>query len=108
MFWERFDPSPERFEAQRAEAEEALRLQPDLPQAHAAIGWMHYVRGEFREALEEYGMALEGLPNDAEIVSSIGYTHRRLGNWPRCISAFEEASQLNPRNADSLLRPGRP
>jgi len=82
MYWERFDPSPERFEAQRAEAEEALRLQPGLPQAHAAIGWMHYVKGDFREALVEYRAALEGLPNDAEIISSIGYTHRRLGNWP--------------------------
>jgi len=99
MYWERFDPSPERFEAQRAEAEEALRLQPGLPQAHAAIGWMHYVKGDFREALEEYRAALEGLPNDAEIISSIGYTHRRLGNWPDVYSAFEEATQLNPRNA---------
>ncbi len=98
MLWERFDPSPERFEAQREEAEEALRLQPDLPQAHAAIAWMNYVRGGFEEALAEYQIALEGLPNDAEIVSRIGYTHRRLGDWPEVYSAFEEATQLNPRN----------
>jgi len=100
MYWERFDPSLGRLEAQRAEAEEALRLQPDLPQAHAAIGWMQYVMGNFRQALEEYTIALEGLPNDAEIVASIGYTHRRLGNWPEVFSAFEEATQLNPRNAN--------
>ena len=99
MYWERFDPSPGRWDAQRAEAEEALRLQPDLPLAHAAIGWMHYVRGDFREALEEYRIALVGLPNDAEIVANIGYTHRRLGNWPEVYSAFEEATRLNPRNA---------
>jgi len=100
MGWERFDPTPERFEAQRAEAEEALRLQPDLPLAHAAIGWVHYVRGNYRQALEEYEIAREGMPNDAEIVSRIGYTHRRLGNWPDVYSAFEEASRLNPRNAN--------
>ena len=99
MLWERFDPSTERFNAQRREAEEALRLQPDLPQAHAAIGWMFYVRGAFRLALEEYQTALTGLPNDAEIISRIGYTHRRLGNWPEVYSAFEEATQLNPQNA---------
>jgi class 3 adenylate cyclase/TolB-like protein/Flp pilus assembly protein TadD len=99
MLWERFDPSPGRRDAQRREAEEALRLQPDLPQAHAAIGWAHYVRGDFREALEEYEVARQGLPNDAEIVSRIGYAHRRLGNWPEVYSAFEEASRLNPRNA---------
>jgi serine/threonine-protein kinase len=100
MYWERFDPSPERLEAQQEEAEEALRLQPDLPQAHAAIGWMHYVRGGFPQALEEYLAAREGLPNDAEIVASIGYTHRRLGNWTEVFLAFEEATALNPRNAN--------
>jgi tetratricopeptide (TPR) repeat protein len=98
MFWERFDPSPERWEAQREAAEEALRLQPDLPLAHAAIAWMHYVRGGFQQALEEYEIALEGLPNDADIIAGIGYAHRRLGNWTEVYSAFEEATQLNPRN----------
>jgi serine/threonine-protein kinase len=100
MYWERFDPSPGRLVAQRAEAEKAARLQPNLPQAHAAIGWMHYVRGNFRQALEEYTTALEGLPNDAEIIANIGYTHRRLGNWPEVFVAFERASQLNPRDAN--------
>ncbi len=98
MFWERFDPSEERWEAQRDQAEEALRLQPDLPQAHEALAWMHYVRGRFSEALAAYERALEGLPNDAEIIARIGYTHRRLGNWPEVHTAFELATELNPRN----------
>jgi TolB-like protein/Flp pilus assembly protein TadD len=99
IFWERFDPSDDRLEAQRREAEAALSLQPDLPQAHLAVGWTHYVRGEFQEALEEYDAALDGLPNDAEIVALIGYTHRRLGNWTEVFRAFEEATRLNPRDA---------
>jgi len=100
MYWENFDASPGRLEAQRAEAEEALRLQPDLPQAHLAVGWVHYVEGDFQRALEESNAALEGLPNDAEIVARIGYTHRRLGNWPEVFEAFQQATQLNPRNAN--------
>jgi serine/threonine-protein kinase len=59
---------------------------------------MHYVRGGFQRALAEYQTALEGLPNDAEIISRIGYTHRRLGNWPEAFAAFEQATELNPRN----------
>jgi serine/threonine-protein kinase len=98
MAWERFDPSPERREAQREAAQEALRLQPDLPQAHVAIAWMHYVGGRFERALEEYEIAREGLPNDAEIISRIGYTQRRLGNWSEVFSAFERATELNPRD----------
>jgi serine/threonine-protein kinase len=100
IYWERFDPSAARLEAQRVAAEAAVRLQPDLPQAHVAVGWMHYVRGDYREALTEYLEALEGLPNDAEIVANIGYTHRRLGNWPEVYAAFESATSLNPRDAN--------
>ncbi|MGD8360788.1 MAG: adenylate/guanylate cyclase domain-containing protein [Gemmatimonadota bacterium] len=99
MYWENFDASPARLEAQRAEAEEALRLQPNLPQAHVAAGWVHYVEGDFEEALRDYEAALEGLPNDAEIVARVGYTHRRLGHWPQVFEAYEKAIQLNPRNA---------
>jgi serine/threonine-protein kinase len=100
MYWENFDPSPSRLEAQRAQAEEAARLEPDLPQAHVAVGWVHYVSGDFEKALAEYTLASQGLPNDAEIVARIGYTQRRLGNWPEVFAAFEKATDLSPRNAN--------
>jgi len=99
-YWENFDPSAVRLAAQRSEAEEALRLQPDLPRVHVAVGWVHYVAGDYQRALEEYTIALAGLPNDAEIVARIGYAHRRLGNWPEVFAAFEEATTLDPRGAN--------
>jgi serine/threonine-protein kinase len=98
MYWLRYDPSPARAEWQRAEAEAALRLAPDLPQAHFAMGELHYVNRDFPRALEEYAIALQGLPNDPEIWSSIGYAHRRLGNWDEVFAAFERAAQLDPRD----------
>lgn len=102
LYWESFDPSPDRIEAQRAEAEAALQLDPDLPQAHVALGWTHYVAGDYPAALEEYQIALEGLPNDADVVAAIGYTHRRLGHWPAVFEAFERATALSPRNANLI------
>jgi len=99
MYWESFDATPERLEMQRAESEEALRLKPGLPEAHVSAGWLHYVLGEYDEALGEYEEALKGLPNDAEIVARIGYTQRRLGNWPAVFEAYDHATELNPRNA---------
>jgi len=100
LYWENFDPTPSRLDAQMAEAEAALRLDPDLPQAHGALGWAYYVDGDYVRALSEYNIALEGLPNDAEIVARIGYTHRRLGHWPEVFEAFERATALSPRNAN--------
>jgi serine/threonine-protein kinase len=94
----RYDPSAARAERQREEADAALRLAPGLPQAHFAMGYVYYVRRDFRRALEEFAIALQGLPNDAELWSWTGYAHRRLGNWQQVFAAFERAAQLNPRD----------
>jgi len=94
------DPSAARKAHQRQEAEAAVRLAPDLPQAHIAMGVVHYYGArDYHRALDEFAIALEGLPNDAELWSWIGYVHRRLGNWNEVFAAFEKATQLNPRNA---------
>ena len=55
MSWFRYDPSPERLVRQREAAEAALRLAPDLPQAHLAMGLVHYFgRRDWQAALQEY------------------------------------------------------
>jgi TolB-like protein/Flp pilus assembly protein TadD len=100
LYWENFDRSPEQLELQRSLAEEALRLNPGLPEAHNAMGSAYYVAADYVSALEEYRIALEGLPSDAQTVARIGYTHRRLGQWPQVFEAFELATSLNPRNAN--------
>jgi len=95
-----YDPSAARLERQREEAEAALRLAPDLPQAHIAMGLAHYRRRDYGRALDEYAIALRGLHNDAELWGRIGYVHRRLGNWGEVFASFEKAARLNPRDAD--------
>jgi len=100
MYWWRYDPSQARAARQREEAEVALRLAPDLPQAHIAMGWAHYWgRRDYRRALDEIAIALKGLPNDAELWTIIWAVHRRLGNWNEALAAFEKAAQLDPRDA---------
>jgi serine/threonine-protein kinase len=104
MYWFRYDPSPTRAARQREEVEAALRLAPDLPQAHVAMGLAYFWgRRDYRGALEEFGVALKGLPNDAQLWYTIGAVHRRLGNWNEVLAAFEKAKQLSPRDADLFL-----
>jgi eukaryotic-like serine/threonine-protein kinase len=100
--WFRYDPSPERLVRQREEAELALRLAPDLPQAHLAMGTVCYARGDWPAALQEFRIALAGLPNDAELWVRVGYVHRRLGNWDEVLAALDRAVSLDPRNADAF------
>jgi serine/threonine protein kinase/tetratricopeptide (TPR) repeat protein len=107
MSWYRYDPSPERFVRQREAAETALRLAPHLPQAHVAMGRVYYSgRRDWRGALREYQVALEGLPNDAELWLWMGYAHRRLGNWAEALAARDKVVALDPRNAEAMWEIG--
>ncbi len=104
MHWYAYDRSTARAVRQREEAEEALRLAPDLPQAHFALGMVHYWgRRDYHRALDEFAIALEGLPNDAKLWMRIGAVHRRLGNWNEVFATIEKAAQLDPRSADMFF-----
>ena len=103
MSWFRWDLSPERLTRQQEAAERALRLAPDLPQAHLAMGLVHYNgRRDWRAALRELQVALQALPNDPELWLRIGSTHRRLGNWDQALAALDKVVALDPRNVDAL------
>jgi serine/threonine-protein kinase len=100
MYAFRYESSVHRATLQREEAEAALRLAPDLPQAHLAMGLVQFVvRSDYRRALAEFAIALQGLPNDAELWDWIGHAHRRLGHWSEVFTAFERATRLEPRSA---------
>jgi serine/threonine-protein kinase len=105
MFWLQYVPPSQRAErkaSQRAEAEEALRLSPDLPQAHLAMGVSYFYGAlDFDRALRELAIAQQGLPNDADLWRWISVVQRRRGHVDEAIAAFEKASQLNPRDADT-------
>jgi Flp pilus assembly protein TadD len=100
MSLNQLDVSEARLARARKEAEAALRLAPDLPEAHAAMGWAQHANHAERRALGEFSIALKGLPNDALLWRGIGVVHRRLGDWSEVTAAFERAAQLNPRDAD--------
>ena len=102
MHWMRYDPSAARAASMEKEAEAALRLSPGLPEGHFALGRVHFVRGDSRRALAEYSIAVEGLPNDADLWSAIRASHRRLGNWPDALAATEKCLELDPRNANAI------
>jgi TolB-like protein/Flp pilus assembly protein TadD len=98
--WHRHDLSPERLVRQRTEAEIALQLAPNLPEAHRAMGLVHHFARNWQASLEEYHRALSGLPNDAWLWVLIGGVNRRLGHWDESLRALDKLIALDPRNAD--------
>src|SRR6188472_2283023 len=76
------DPVPSRREKARVNADEALRLQPDLPEAHLALGFCYYYGDrDYERALAEFDIARRGLPNESQAYMAIGAIQRRQGKW---------------------------
>ena len=75
------DRAPERRDKARTLAERALQLQPDLPEAHLALGFSYYYGdNNYDAALREFEIAQRGLPNESEVYLAIGAIQRRQGN----------------------------
>ena len=95
-----FDPTPARKGKARAAAETAIRLQPDLPEAHLALGFYHYYcERNYQAALDEFAIARQSLPNSAEVYLAIGAIERRQGKWEESTANLEKAASLSPKDA---------
>jgi tetratricopeptide (TPR) repeat protein len=102
-----FDPTPARREKARASAADALRLQPDLPEGHLALGFAYYYGDrDYDRALAEFEIARRDLPNDAQAYMATGAIKRRQGKWTESIANFEKAVALDPKNAGFLYNLG--
>jgi len=99
MSWYGYDPSAKRLEWERAEAELAVRLGPEVPQALYAMAMWHYFgRRDWESALTGLRVVAERLPNEAEVWERVGFTYRRIGDWQEAESVAMKAAELNPRS----------
>src|SRR6266496_1132008 len=93
------DRTPERREKARTLAEKAWQLQPDLPEAHLALGFVYYYGdNNYDAALREFEIAQRGLPNESEVYLAIGAIQRRQGKWAESTTNLEKAVSLNPKD----------
>jgi TolB-like protein/Flp pilus assembly protein TadD len=83
----------------RSEAETALRLQPNLAEAHFALGQcIYWMDQNYDGALAEFAIAQQLAPNNANIGLLVAAIHRRQGRWEESLAAFEQAQRLDPQN----------
>ena len=97
------EPTTARREKARLNADESLRLQPDLPEGHLALGLSYYFCDrDFERALIEFEIAKRDLPNQAQAYLEIGAIQRRQGKWAESTANLEKSASLDPKNASTI------
>jgi TolB-like protein/Flp pilus assembly protein TadD len=98
-----FERTPTRREKARSLAVRAAQLQPQLPEAHLALGFVYYyVDNNFDAAAGEFEIAQRGLPNESEVYLALGAIERRQGKWTESNASLEKAVSLNPNDTWSM------
>ncbi len=81
------------------QAKRALALDPTLPQAHLAMGYIEYYQYHaYDAALTQFAKVRQSLPNNAGAIAAIAFVHRRQGKWKEALSGLRKATALDPRN----------
>ncbi|UCF20006.1 MAG: tetratricopeptide repeat protein [Gemmatimonadota bacterium] len=99
LYWFHYDRSPEIRAAALAAAERALELDPDLPEAHHALGEFYYRFDlDYERAMAELSLAERARPGSGEIQEVAGAVLRRKGDFEGAVERFRRAVELNPRS----------
>ena len=85
-----------------AEAETALRLQPNLAEGHFALGQcIYWMNKDYDKALEQFEIASRLSPSNADTRRLIAAIKRRQGKWQEALEAYERVAKLDPQNPNT-------
>jgi tetratricopeptide (TPR) repeat protein/TolB-like protein len=85
----------------------AFELQPDLPEAHVAMGFYYYYGiGEYELSLLSFQNAFELSPDNNEYLYYLSLIWRALGNWEQVQQLSNKVLESNPRNVLFLINIG--
>ena len=82
--------NPEDFMATAPEAEETA-AGSDYQAGQAAVEG-----GDYQGAVEHLMKAVAARPDDADAYNLLGYTHRKLQNFPAAFASYERALEIDP------------
>jgi serine/threonine protein kinase/tetratricopeptide (TPR) repeat protein len=97
MYWHYHDNNDARLAVAKQAVDKAFQLNPELPEAHLALGHYYYHgRLEYDLALEQFTIALKSQPNNSQILRLIAYVQRRQGKFEQGLANIKRAFELDP------------
>lgn len=80
--------------------DKALQLDPDLPEAHMALGISLYQDHDYNQALKEFTFVQERQPGNSDVHQYIGDLNMDQGKWEKGLSYIKKAAELDPRSGN--------
>jgi serine/threonine-protein kinase len=97
MYWEHYDRSEERLAMAKQAVDKALELNPDLPEAHLALGHYYYHGHlDYDLALEQFAIVRKSQPNNSQLIAYVGFVQRRQGKFEQGLANIMKAAELDP------------
>jgi serine/threonine protein kinase/tetratricopeptide (TPR) repeat protein len=93
-----YDDKKDSFLAQKAlgAAQQAQRLNDNLPEVHFSLGKVYSASGRTAEAIIELKRALELAPNSDDGYRALGKAYLAIGQKEQALQAYRKAVDINP------------
>ena len=93
-----------RYEEAIAAAQSAIQIDPNLMEAHRALGYVWESTGNYERAIDSYEAALRIHNNLPMLHIAMGNMYQALGNTDLAVDSYLRAVALDPTNPDPLNR----
>ncbi|MBO0696229.1 MAG: tetratricopeptide repeat protein, partial [Verrucomicrobia bacterium] len=98
-----YEPTEEWRSKAQTEAQTALRLQPNLAEAHLALGQcIYWMDQDYDRALEQFDIAARLSPSNGDILRLIAAIKRRQGKWEQALEEYKQVAKLDPQNPNTV------
>src|SRR5436190_5501466 len=98
-----YEPTEDWETKARTEAQIALRLQPNLAEAHFALGQcIYWMDQDYDRALEQFNIAARLSPSNGDIGRLIAAIKRRQGKWEESLEEYQRVAKLDPQNPNTV------
>ncbi len=98
--------NPAAFVQNEATFKAMIQSNPKDVSALIQLGNLYYDHGQYRDAVEWYGRALEINPNNADVRTDRGTSYWSLGQADAAIEEFQKALAVDPSHAQTLYNMG--
>ena len=89
-----------------ADYTEAIKLDPNHPEAYNNRGYAKFKLGDLRGAIADYTEAIKLNPNDPDAYYNRGVAKYELGNLEGAVADYTKAIKLNPNNSKAYNNRG--